>query len=109
MMGGGLPTGNSELVLASVYKSPGLAWIDITELLSLRRKSILAGDLNIKNSFWNSAISSSSGDKLLHLFDANQLEISTPQCPNHYSPAGYGDVLYIVVHQKYPSISCYSF
>jgi hypothetical protein len=41
-----------------------------------------------------------SGEKLLHLFDVNQIEISTPQCPTHYTPAGNGDVLGIVVHQN---------
>jgi hypothetical protein len=37
----------SEILLAAVYKSPGHAWIDadITQLLSFRHKSILAGDL----------------------------------------------------------------
>jgi hypothetical protein len=36
----------------------------------------------------------------LDLFDINEFEISTPQCPSHYSPAGNGDVLDIVVHQN---------
>jgi hypothetical protein len=42
-----IPVGNSEVLLAAVYKSPGKAWrdADIIELLSFRRKSILAGDL----------------------------------------------------------------
>jgi hypothetical protein len=45
-----IPIGNSEVLLAAVYKSPGRAWndTDITELLSFRRISILAGDLNAK-------------------------------------------------------------
>jgi hypothetical protein len=60
----------------------------------------LAGDLNAKNSFWNSAVSNPSGYKRLHLFDVNQYVISAPQCPNHYSPSGNGDVLDIVVHQN---------
>jgi hypothetical protein len=50
------PIGNSEILFATVYKSPGRAWsdADITELLSFRRKSILTGDLNTKHAFWNS-------------------------------------------------------
>jgi hypothetical protein len=97
-----IPIGNSEILLAVVYKSPGRACSDsdITEDLSFRRKSILAGDLNAKHPFWNSAVSKPSGEKLLHLFDANQFEISTPQCPTHYSLAGNGDVFDIVVHQN---------
>jgi hypothetical protein len=97
-----LPIGNSKVLLAAVYKSPGRVWgdTDITELLSFRRKSILAGDLNAKNPFWNSAVSKPSGEKLLSLSDANQFEISAPQCPTHYSHAGNGDVLNIVVHQN---------
>jgi exonuclease III len=48
--GVGTLVGNSEVLLAAVYKSPGRAWsdADITELLSFRRRSILAGDLNAK-------------------------------------------------------------
>jgi hypothetical protein len=81
-----IPIGNSEVLLAAVYKSPGRAWsdADIIELLSFRRKSILAGDLNAKHPCWNSAISNSSDEKLLHLCDINQFEISAPQCPTHY-------------------------
>jgi hypothetical protein len=89
-------------LLAAVYKSPGRAWndADITEILSFKPKTILAGDLNAKNPFWNSAVSNPSGDKLLHLFDVNEFEISASQCPTHYSPSGNGDVLDIVVHQS---------
>jgi hypothetical protein len=45
------PTGNSELLLAAIYKSPGRAWsnADITELLIIRPKYILADDLKAKN------------------------------------------------------------
>jgi hypothetical protein len=71
----------------------------------------LAGDLNAKTPFWNSAVSNPSGDKLLHLFDVNQFDISALQsptqfdisalqCPTHSSPSGNGDVLDIVVHQN---------
>jgi hypothetical protein len=33
-------------------------------------------------------------------FDLDEFEISAPQCPTHYSPAGNGDVLDIVVHRN---------
>jgi hypothetical protein len=59
----------------------------------------MAGVLNAKTPFWNSAVSNPSGDKLLHLFDVNQFEISAPQCPTHYSPSENGDVLDTVVHE----------
>jgi hypothetical protein len=96
-----IPIGNSEILLAAVYKSPGLAWInvDITKLLSLRKKCILAGDMNAKHPFWNSRVSNPSGKKLLYLFDLDDFEISAPQCPMHYSPAANEDVLDIVVHR----------
>jgi len=41
-----------------------------------------------------------SGEKLIDLFDNNEFEISAPQNPTHYSPAGNGDVLDIVVQQN---------
>jgi hypothetical protein len=48
-----IPIGNSKVLLAAVYKSPGRAWsdADITELLSFKPKTILAGDLNAKSHF----------------------------------------------------------
>jgi hypothetical protein len=48
-----IPIGNSEVLLAAIYKPPGRAWsdADIIELLGIRRKSILAGDLNAKHPF----------------------------------------------------------
>lgn len=74
---GFIPTENSEILLSAVHKSPGRAWIDvdIIELLSFRHKSILAGDLNAKYPFGNSAVSNPSGEKLLDLFDVNEFEI----------------------------------
>jgi hypothetical protein len=50
--------------------------------------------------FSNSADSNPSDEKLLQLFNVNDFEISTPQHPTHYSPAGNGDVLDIVVYQN---------
>jgi hypothetical protein len=38
--------------------------------------------------------------ELLELFHKNEFEISAPQCPTHYSPAGNGDILDIVIHQN---------
>jgi hypothetical protein len=97
-----IPVGKSEVLLPAVYKSPGKAWrdADITELISFRRKSILAGNLNSKHPFWNSRFSNTSGEKLMDLFDVNKFEISAPQYPTHYSPGGNGDVLDIVDHKN---------
>jgi hypothetical protein len=65
-----IPIGHNEMLLASVHKSPLRAWrdADITELLNLRTKSILAGDLNAKQPVWNSQVSNFSGLNLLNLF-----------------------------------------
>jgi exonuclease III len=78
-----IPNGNNEILLASVYKSQSRAWTDadIMKFLSFRRKSILAGDLNAKHQFWNSAVSNPSGEKLLKLFDVNEFEISPHNIP----------------------------
>jgi hypothetical protein len=85
-----------------VYEFPGRTWsdADTTELLSLRHKSILAGNLKAKQPSWNSTVSTPSGEKLLQLFDASDFEISVPQCSTHYSLAGNGDVLDIVEHKN---------
>jgi hypothetical protein len=68
-----IPIGNREALLAAVHKSPGRAWsdADIAELLNLRHKCILVGDLNAKHPSWNSAVSNPSGEKLLQFFDRN--------------------------------------
>jgi hypothetical protein len=106
-----IPTNNSEISLAAVHKPPGHAWTDadITELLFFKHKSILVDDLNAKHQFWNIAVSNPSAAKLL--FDVNEFGISAPQCRTHYSPAGNGDILTIVVHQNIRLsgvIVCYS-
>jgi hypothetical protein len=96
-----IPIGHTEMLLASVYKSPLRAWrdADITEPLNLRTKSILAGDLNAKHHVWNSKASNPSGLKLLDLFVNCNYEFSAPQHPNHFVPDGRGDVLDSVVHK----------
>jgi hypothetical protein len=90
-----IPNGTKEILLAAVYKSPRRTWSDagIAELLSLKHKCILAGELNAKHPSWNSAVSKPSGEKLLQLFDTSDFEISAQQCPTHYSLAGNEDVL----------------
>jgi hypothetical protein len=76
-----IPIGNKEILLAAVYKYLGRTWsdADIAELLSLRHKCILAGDLNAKHPSWNSAVSNPSGEKLLQFFDRNDFDISAQQ------------------------------
>jgi hypothetical protein len=75
-----IPIGHTEMLLAPVYKSPLRAWrnADITKLLSLKTKSILAGDLNAKHPVWNSNVANPSGLKLLDLFVNCNFKISAP-------------------------------
>jgi hypothetical protein len=100
-MGVCIPTGHTETLLESDYKSLLRVWrdADIIELLNLRTQSILAGDLNAKNPVWNSQVSNPSTLKLLDLFLNCNFEISAPQHPTHFIPDGRGDVLDIVVHK----------
>jgi hypothetical protein len=97
-----IPLGNKEILLAAVYRSPVKDWCDtdINELLSIRNKTVLAGDLNARHPVWNSQISNRSGRRLLKLQDNNDFQISAPWCPTHYTPYGNGDVLDIVVHEN---------
>jgi len=96
------PTGNKKVLLADVYKPPVQAWsdTDVIELLSFRSKSVLAGDLNAKNTVWNSRVTDLSGRRLLDLQDNSDFRISAQQSPTHYTPQGNGDVLHIVVHRN---------
>jgi hypothetical protein len=59
----------------------------------------LAGDLNAKHPVWNSAVSNSSGLKLLDLFVNCNLKILESQNPTHFILDGRGDVLDIVAHR----------
>jgi hypothetical protein len=83
-----IPIGNNEVLLAAIYKNPGRAWgdADIIEILSFRRKSILAGDLNAKHRFWNNEVSESSSEKLLHFFDIYQYEFFGTSMPHSLFP-----------------------
>jgi hypothetical protein len=58
-----MPIGNYIVLLAAVYKSPGRPWnnTDILKLLGFEEKTILAGYLNAKHTFWNSSVSNPSG------------------------------------------------
>jgi hypothetical protein len=51
-----IPIGNSEVLLAALYKPRARSWSDADgiELLSFRNKSLLSSDLNAKNPVWNS-------------------------------------------------------
>jgi hypothetical protein len=86
---------HTEMLLASAYKPPLRAWrdADITELLNLRTKSILAGRLNAKHPVWNSKVSNPSRLKFIDLFVNSNFEISAPQYPTHFVSDGRGDVL----------------
>jgi hypothetical protein len=97
-----IPIGNTEMLLAAVYKSLQRLWTDtdITELLGFRNKSMLAGDLNAKHPVWNIQVSNLSGLKLLELFFSSNLEVSAPQSSMHYTSDGRDVVLDIVVHQN---------
>jgi hypothetical protein len=61
------------MLLSAVYKSPGYVLTEtyITDLLSFRHKSLLAGGLNAKDPFWISVVSNLSGAKLLNLLHIN--------------------------------------
>jgi hypothetical protein len=100
--------GNIKVLRAAVCKSAGHAWnltsINIADLLNCRHTSPLGEDLNAKHPFWNIIVSKMSGVKLLRSLDINDFEISAPQYPSHYSPAGNGDVLDAVVQKSWSLI-----
>jgi hypothetical protein len=77
---------NSEVLLAAVHKPPSKPWYgeDISNLVNLRNKSLLAGDLNVKNPAWSSHTSIPSGEKFLTLLINNDFQISAPPSPTHY-------------------------
>jgi hypothetical protein len=75
-----VPIGNSEILLAAVYKPPSKPWCDedTIHLANLRNKSVSAGDLNVKNPAWNSHTSNPSGDELLTQLINNDFQILAP-------------------------------
>jgi hypothetical protein len=97
-----ISVGRKEILLAAVYRSPARDWTDtdVKELLSLKDKAVLVGDLNAKYPVWNSQLSNRSGTRLLDLQDNSDFRISAPRYPTHYTPSGKGDVLDIVLHRN---------
>jgi hypothetical protein len=86
-----IATGNTQMFLPAVHKSPECLWIDI---------DILPGVLNSKHPFWNGKFSIPSGLTPMELFVSSNIETSDPRCCTHYNPDGRGDVLYIAIHQN---------
>jgi len=64
---------------------------DIINLVNLRNKSLLSGDLKAKIPAWISHTSKPSGKKFLTLLITNDFQISAPQSPTLYTPRGNGD------------------
>jgi hypothetical protein len=60
----------------------------------------VVGDLHAKHPFSNSVLSKFSGAKLLNLLHANDFDILVQKYSSHYSHAGNGDVLNIIVHKN---------
>ena len=75
--------------MASVYQSPGkpLEEDDLDTLIGLSesKKFIFGGDLNAKNTDWNSRLTTSRGRLLARHADRNQYAISAPDRPTYYS------------------------
>jgi hypothetical protein len=90
-----VPIGNSEVLLAAVYKPLSKPWCDedAIHLVNLRSKSVLAGYLNAKNPAWNSHTSNPSGEKSLTLLINDDFQILAPPPLTHYTPRGSGDIL----------------
>jgi hypothetical protein len=93
------------VILAAVCKSQVHSWndADIIEFFNFRPKLLLAGDLDDNHPFWNSIVSNPSGMKLVNLLHISEFEISTPQHPTYYSPAGISVMFDIVVHKNFRS------
>jgi hypothetical protein len=70
------------------------------ELLILRTKSSLAGDLNAEHPVWNIEVSNPSGLKHLDLFVNCNFEISAPQHSTNFVPDGIGDIRDIMIHKE---------
>ena len=75
--------------MASVYQSPGkpLEEDDLDTLIGLSesKKFIFGGDLNAKNTDWNSRLTTSRGRLLARHADRNQYAISAPDRLTYYS------------------------
>jgi hypothetical protein len=74
--------------------------MDINDLLILRNKTVLAGDLNSKYPVWNSQISIKSVTNLLNLQDNTDFQISAPRYPTQYTPSENGGILVKMMHRN---------
>ena len=94
--------GNSEMRLVAVYKSPhiSLQTSDLDSLLSSSSDTIIAGDLNSKNTSWNSLVTNPSGRTLQRYLDQRlDTTVAAPSTPTHYPdiPTHRPDVLDIAL------------
>jgi hypothetical protein len=94
--------GNSEMRLVAVYKSPRtlLQTSDLDALLSPNIDTIIAGDLNSKNTSWNSHVTNTSGRTLQSYLDLRlDTSVAAPTSPTHYpdNPNHRPDVLDIAL------------
>jgi hypothetical protein len=95
-----VPIGSSEVLFAAVYKPPSKPWCDkdTIQLVCLRNKSVLAGDLKVKNPAWSSHTSNPSGEEILTLLINTDVQISASSSSTHYTPRENGDILDTVIH-----------
>lgn len=95
-------SGNTELRLSAVYKSPKtiLQTADIHLLLATLTNTIIAGDLNAKHTAWNSRVINTSGRLLAdYLVTTIDTTVAAPTSPTHYpiNPNHRPDVLDITI------------
>ena len=99
-----IPTRHEELCIGALYHSPSFKIIekDLDEMQQISQSFLLAGDLNSKNTDWNSRITTSRGRQLARHAENNNYEIFGPTEPTYYpySPSYKPDVLDIVLKRS---------
>lgn len=77
-------TGNAELRLVAVYKSPKdtLQTSDLDALLNTPTNTIIAGDLNAKHTIWQSRVNNNAGVTLSRYLDSRLDIANRNSCPN---------------------------
>jgi hypothetical protein len=97
-----LQLGLREVRLSAVYKSPQtpLNTADIHTLLDSDMNTIIAGDLNAKNTIWNSSRTNAAGNLLeRYISTRNDTTVIAPDSPTHYPDISHHtpDVLDIAI------------
>lgn len=102
-----LSTNETPIRVFAAYKPPGdrLDVRDVHNLMDSQHPTVIAGDMNVKHTAWNSRLICPNGRRLLDDSERMRYEVLAPEVPTHYphNSAYAPDVIDIALSKGIPS------